>query len=299
MDVDLSTDLAALAPLVAPLISGHSDLAIGTRLGRGARVRARPETRDHLPLLQPDPEIHAVRRLLRRAVRVQGDPRRRRRPAAAVRRRHRMVLRHRAAGAGRAQRAAYPRGPGGLGRRSRQPRRHRRHGRRRPQRHRPAAARPRHRRDTGQYDRRAARLVAGTQPHPGHCCARWSDSAPSGWHRPPPTCCCSCAAGVGGRTAGEPDRVAVTAIANTAANRRFTFGIGGSPQLARHHLEGLIVFGIALSITSGALGLLHATAQTPAPHGRARCAGGGQPARDHGAIRPATRLGVPPPAHEN
>ncbi|MCV6981006.1 bifunctional glycosyltransferase family 2/GtrA family protein [Mycolicibacterium pulveris] len=38
MDVDLSTDLNALAPLVAPLISGHSDLAIGTRLGRGARV---------------------------------------------------------------------------------------------------------------------------------------------------------------------------------------------------------------------------------------------------------------------
>jgi len=37
-DVDLSTDLAALLPLVAPLISGHSDLAIGTRLGRGSRV---------------------------------------------------------------------------------------------------------------------------------------------------------------------------------------------------------------------------------------------------------------------
>jgi glycosyltransferase involved in cell wall biosynthesis len=39
MDVDLSTDLAALLPLVAPLLSGHSDLAIGTRLGRGARVQ--------------------------------------------------------------------------------------------------------------------------------------------------------------------------------------------------------------------------------------------------------------------
>ncbi|WP_406814389.1 glycosyltransferase [Mycobacterium sp. M23085] len=38
MDVDLSTDLAALAPLVAPLVSGHSDLAIGTRLARGSRV---------------------------------------------------------------------------------------------------------------------------------------------------------------------------------------------------------------------------------------------------------------------
>jgi putative flippase GtrA len=38
MDVDLSTDLNALLPLVAPLMSGHSDVAIGTRLARGSRV---------------------------------------------------------------------------------------------------------------------------------------------------------------------------------------------------------------------------------------------------------------------
>jgi len=38
MDVDLSTGLDALLPLVAPLISGHSDLAIGTRLRHDARV---------------------------------------------------------------------------------------------------------------------------------------------------------------------------------------------------------------------------------------------------------------------
>jgi len=38
MDVDLSTDLTALLPLVAPLLSGHSDVAIGTRLSRTARV---------------------------------------------------------------------------------------------------------------------------------------------------------------------------------------------------------------------------------------------------------------------
>jgi len=38
MDVDLSTDLAAFLPLIAPLVSGHSDLAIGTRLHRGSRV---------------------------------------------------------------------------------------------------------------------------------------------------------------------------------------------------------------------------------------------------------------------
>ncbi|MEP9363009.1 bifunctional glycosyltransferase family 2/GtrA family protein [Nocardioides sp. CN2-186] len=43
MDVDLSTDLNALLPLVAPLISGHSDLAIGTRLRHGSRVSRGPK----------------------------------------------------------------------------------------------------------------------------------------------------------------------------------------------------------------------------------------------------------------
>ena len=43
MDVDLSTDLNALLPLVAPLLSGHSDLAIGSRLSRSARVVRGPK----------------------------------------------------------------------------------------------------------------------------------------------------------------------------------------------------------------------------------------------------------------
>src|SRR4051794_4791738 len=43
MDVDLSTDLDALLPLVAPLLSGHSDLAIGSRLARSARVVRGPK----------------------------------------------------------------------------------------------------------------------------------------------------------------------------------------------------------------------------------------------------------------
>jgi putative flippase GtrA len=43
MDVDLSTDLRALLPLVAPLVSGHSDAAIGTRLAPGARVVRGPK----------------------------------------------------------------------------------------------------------------------------------------------------------------------------------------------------------------------------------------------------------------
>jgi putative flippase GtrA len=43
MDVDLSTDLNALLPLVAPLLSGHSHLAIGTRLGKGSRTLRGPK----------------------------------------------------------------------------------------------------------------------------------------------------------------------------------------------------------------------------------------------------------------
>ncbi len=43
MDVDLSTDLDALLPLVAPLVSGHSDVAIGTRLAPGSRIVRGPK----------------------------------------------------------------------------------------------------------------------------------------------------------------------------------------------------------------------------------------------------------------
>jgi glycosyltransferase involved in cell wall biosynthesis len=38
MDVDLSTDLAALRPLLTPLLEGRGDIAIGSRLAAGAKV---------------------------------------------------------------------------------------------------------------------------------------------------------------------------------------------------------------------------------------------------------------------
>jgi putative flippase GtrA len=38
MDVDLSTDLRALEPLICGLVSGHAEVAIGTRLAHGSRV---------------------------------------------------------------------------------------------------------------------------------------------------------------------------------------------------------------------------------------------------------------------
>jgi putative flippase GtrA len=43
MDVDLSTDLSALLPLVSPLLSGQRDVVIGTRLARGAHVVRGPK----------------------------------------------------------------------------------------------------------------------------------------------------------------------------------------------------------------------------------------------------------------
>ncbi|OBG80258.1 sugar translocase [Mycobacterium sp. E802] len=57
----------------------------------------------------------------------------------------------------------------------------------------------------------------------------------------------------------------VTAIANTAANRRFTFGVRGSTGAGRHHAEGLAVFGLALALTSGSLAAMHALVH-PTPH---------------------------------
>ncbi|MBD2892524.1 hypothetical protein amrb99_14340 [Actinomadura sp. RB99] len=43
MDVDLSTDLNGFLPLVTRLLSGHSELAIGSRLARGAHTARGPK----------------------------------------------------------------------------------------------------------------------------------------------------------------------------------------------------------------------------------------------------------------
>ena len=127
MDVDLSTDLDALLPLVAPLVSGHSDVAIGTRLlpalERGPGPQARGDLAGYNLMLRAafcapaSPMPSAASR--RCAPTWPAD-------AAAAGRGRGLVLRHRAAGAGRAQRAAHPRGARRLGGRPRLP------GRRRP-----------------------------------------------------------------------------------------------------------------------------------------------------------------------
>jgi putative flippase GtrA len=58
--------------------------------------------------------------------------------------------------------------------------------------------------------------------------------------------------------------LALTAIGNTAANRRFTFGVRGRAGLARHHLRGAAVFVLTLALSNGALSVLHGIDATPA-----------------------------------
>jgi putative flippase GtrA len=55
----------------------------------------------------------------------------------------------------------------------------------------------------------------------------------------------------------------LTAVANTAVNRRLTFGIAGRRNAIRHQFRGLIAFAAGLALTSGALVGLEAVAPRP------------------------------------
>jgi putative flippase GtrA len=56
-----------------------------------------------------------------------------------------------------------------------------------------------------------------------------------------------------GAQAANAVSLLVTAVANTAVNRRLTFGIAGRQHAIRHQLRGLIAFGAGLALTSAAL----------------------------------------------
>ena len=64
-------------------------------------------------------------------------------------------------------------------------------------------------------------------------------------------------AGALGSAAASAVALALTAVGNTAANRRVTFGIRGRDGLARQQAAGLVVFLLALALTNGALSVLH------------------------------------------
>jgi putative flippase GtrA len=236
MDVDLSTDLRALLPLVAPLLSGHSDLAIGTRLAHGARVVRGPK-----------------RELISRAYN------------------HvlRAALRARFSDAQCGFKAARADALAGL---------------------------LEDVRDDGWFfdtellvlaQRRGLRIhevpvdwiddpdsrvdIVGTALDDLRGVARLAADGPVARFlavgvastlafallflalRPPL-----------GAAGANTLALALTAIGNTAANRRLTFGVRGRRGLVRHHLGGALVFLLTLGLTMGALGVLQGLEPHPA-----------------------------------
>jgi glycosyltransferase involved in cell wall biosynthesis len=236
MDVDLSTDLRALLPLVAPLLSGHSDVAIGTRLARGARVLRGPK-REFIS--------RAYNRMLR------------------------TVLRARFTDAQCGFKAVSARALPGLLDEVR---------------------------DDGWFFDTELLILAQRQGKRIHeVPVDWVDDPESsvalvktavddlrGVGRLLAASHLTRFAAIGilstfahallflilsGFLAPETANalaLAITAVGNTAANRRITFGVRGREGLLRHQLQGVGVFALALAMTSGALGLLHVLVDEPA-----------------------------------
>jgi putative flippase GtrA len=269
MDVDLSTDLNALFPLLAPLLSGHSDVAIGTRLARGARVVRGPRrevisrcynlllhatlgtgfsdaqcgfkairadaARELLPLTTDggwffDTELLVLAE--RAGLRIHevpvdwiDDPDSRVKVASTAMGDIRGIIR---LGTGLARGTiSVPElgSPSPPGVQERGP---------------ASGGRP------GEIARQLARFVvvgvASTLAYIVlYLLLRQAISAQP----------------------ANAVSLLVTAIANTAVNRRFTFGIRGRASAARHQLRGLIAFGIGLALTSGALAVLSAVTAQP------------------------------------
>lgn len=237
MDVDLSTDLSALLPLVAPLLSGHSDVAIGTRLAGSARVLRGP--RRELISRSYNAILHAVLRTRFSDAQcgfkaIRADVAHRLLPQiednAWFFDTELLVLAQRAGMRIHEVPVDWIDDPDsrvdiiptaiadlkGVARLARVP--------------------------AKQPVRFAAIGVASTLAY---------------------------VASYAVLRLGMPAQIAnaiallATAIANTAANRRLTFDIRGRTNALRHQLQGLGVFAVALAITSGSLTALHAIRSTP------------------------------------
>jgi glycosyltransferase involved in cell wall biosynthesis len=237
MDVDLSTDLRGLLPLVAPLLSGHSDLAIGTRLAHGARVVRGPRR-------------ELISRGYNRILRT--------------------ILRARFSDAQCGFKAA-----------------------------RTAALRDGLLdaiRDDGWFfdtellvlaQRRGLRIhevpvdwvddldsrvkIVRTAIDDLRGVARLAAAAPLARFLAVGVCSTAAFAllflllrGPLGAAGANAVALAITAIGNTAANRRLTFGLRGRRDIRRHHPRGFAVFVLTLALSDGALTILHGVDPEPA-----------------------------------
>ena len=235
MDVDLSTDLRGLLPLVAPLLSGHSDLAIGTRLAHGSRVVRGPKreliSRAYNRLLHAvlrakfsDAQcgFKAVRRdlldALLRDVRDEGwffDT-------------ELLVLAQRRGLRIHEVPVDWVDDPDSHV----------------------------HLLSTALTDLRGvARLLAAGPIARFMGIGVLSTLAYAlifmALH------------GVIGAAGANAAALALTAVANTGANRRFTFGVRGRHELLAHHVRGAVVFVLTLGLTTGALAVVHGLNATP------------------------------------
>jgi putative flippase GtrA len=265
MDVDLSTDLNALLPLVAPLLSGHSDLAIGSRLTRGSSVvrgprrelvsrgynvllrstlRARfsdaqcgfkairrPVAQALLPLVEDDTWFFDTELLVlaeRSGLRIHEVP-----vdwvddPDSRV-----DVLRTALDDLRGIRRLGWSLLTGRL----------------------PLAAVST---ELGRARSQAAAGRTGSQVALFVCVGVASTAAYALLYLLFRT--------VAGGQVANLLALLLTAIGNTAANRRLTFGVRGPRHRLRHHAQGLAVFGAGLAMTSGSLVLLHAIEGAPHP----------------------------------
>lgn len=230
MDVDLSTDLKALPPLIAPLASGHSDVAIGSRLASGSRVVRGPK-REFIS--------RTYNQILRLSLRsrfsdaqcgfkaIRGDVAQQLLPQIENQEwffdTEMLVLAERAGMRIHEVPVDWVDDPDS-------------------------------RVDivaTALEDLRGiARLLAATRVASFMMIGVFSTLAYVAIYM--------ALRGSLGAFGANAAALAITAVANTQANRRLTFGISGSENLIKHQLMGGVVFVLTLLLTNGALAILHA-----------------------------------------